>query len=63
MPVFTLGNRALNALATPEMPLTGVFYAQLMLTSFTFNPKTCDTMAAITSGEITPVSGYQVSNQ
>ncbi len=63
MPVFTLGNRALNALATPEMPLTGVFYAQLMLTSFTFNPKTCDTMAAITSGEITPVSGYQAGGK
>jgi hypothetical protein len=63
MPVFTLGNRALNALATPEMPLTGVFYAQLMLTSFTFNPKTCDTMAAITSGEITPVPGYQAGGK
>jgi len=63
MPVFTLGNRALNALATPEMPLTGVFYAQLMLTSFTFNPKTYDTMAAITSGEITPVSGYQAGGK
>jgi hypothetical protein len=45
------------------MPLTGVFYAQLMLTSFTFNPKTCDTMAAITSGEITPVSGYQAGGK
>ena len=63
MPVFTLGNRALNALATPEMPLTGVFYAQLMLTSFTFNPKTYDTMAAITSGEITPVPGYQAGGK
>jgi len=63
MPVFTLGNRALNALATPEMPLTGVFYAQLMLPSFTFNPKTYDTMAAITSGEITPVSGYQAGGK
>jgi hypothetical protein len=63
MPVFTLSNRALNALAIAEMPLTGVFYAQLMLTSFTFNPKTCDTMAAITSGEITPVPGYQAGGK
>jgi hypothetical protein len=63
MPVFTLSNRALNALANPEMPLTGVFYAQLMLPSFTFNPKTHDTMAAITSGEITPVSGYQAGGK
>jgi hypothetical protein len=45
------------------MPLTGVFYAQLMLPSFTFNPKTYDTMAAITSGEITPVSGYQAGGK
>jgi hypothetical protein len=63
MPVFTLSNRALNALATAEMPLTGVFYAQLMLPSFTFNPDTHDTMAAITSGEITPVSGYQAGGK
>jgi hypothetical protein len=63
MPVFTLGNRALNALATAEMPLTGVFYAQLMLPTFTFNPKTHDTMAAITSGEIAPVSGYQAGGK
>jgi hypothetical protein len=45
------------------MPLTGVFYAQLMLPSFTFNPKTHDTMAAITSGEITPVTGYQAGGK
>lgn len=63
MPVFTLGNRALNALATAEMPLTGVFYAQLMLPTFTFDPDTHDTMAAITSGEITPVSGYQAGGK
>lgn len=63
MPVFTLSNRALNALATPEMPLTGVFYAQLMLPSFTFNPDTHDTMAAITSGEITPDGGYQAGGK
>jgi hypothetical protein len=63
MPVFTLSNRALNALATAEMPLTGVFYAQLMLPSFTFNPDTHDTMAAITSGEITPVTGYQAGGK
>jgi hypothetical protein len=63
MPVFTLSNRALNALATPEMPLTGVFYAQLMLPSFIFNPKTHDTMAAITSGEISPVTGYQAGGK
>ena len=63
MPVFTLSNRALNALATPEMPLTGVFYAQLMLPSFTFNPDTHDTMAAIGAGEITPVTGYQAGGK
>ena len=63
MAIFTLSNRALNALATAEMPLTGVFYAQLMLPSFTFNPKTHDTMAAITSGEISPVSGYQAGGK
>ena len=62
MPVFTLSNRALNALATAEMPLTGVFYAQLMLPSFTFNPDTHDTMAAITSGEIT-ATGYQAGGK
>jgi hypothetical protein len=63
MPVFTLSNRALNALATAEMPLTGVFYAQLMLPSFTFDPDTHDTMAAITSGEISPVTGYQAGGK
>ena len=63
MPVFTLSNRALNALATPEMPLTGVFYAQLMLPSFVFDPKTHDTMAAIGAGEITPVTGYQAGGK
>ena len=63
MPVFTLSNRSLNALATAEMPLTGVFYAQLMLPTFTFDPDTHDTMAAITSGEITPVSGYQAGGK
>lgn len=59
MPVFTLSNRALNALATPEMPLTGTFYGQLMKPAFTFNPDIHDNMAAITSGEIDIVPGYQ----
>ena len=58
MPVFTLSNRAQFSLANADMPLTGTFYGQLMTSDFTFNRDTHDTMAAITSGEITPNTGY-----
>ena len=63
MPVFTLSNRAQYSLATADMPLTGTFYGQLMTSSFTFNRDTHDTMAAITSGEITPVTGYSAGGK
>jgi len=63
MPVFTLSNRAQYSLTTPDMPLTGTFYGQLMTSAFTFNRDTHDTMAAITSGEITPVPGYSAGGK
>jgi hypothetical protein len=63
MPQFVLSNRALHALATPAMPLTGAFYGQLMTSSFTFNRDTHDTMAAITSGEISPITGYSAGGK
>ena len=63
MPVFTLSNRAQLSLANADMPLTGTFYGQLMTSSFVFNRDTHDTMAAITSGEITPVTGYSAGGK
>lgn len=63
MPVFTLSNRAQYSLATADMPLTGTFYGQLMTSSFVFNRDTHDTMAAISSGEISIVSGYQAGGK
>ncbi len=63
MPVFTLSNRAQYSLATADMPLTGTFYGQLMTSGFEFNRDTHDTMAAISSGEISIVSGYQAGGK
>jgi hypothetical protein len=63
MPVFTLSNRAQLSLANADMPLTGTFYGQLMTSSFVFNRDTHDTIAAITSGEITPVTGYSAGGK
>ena len=63
MPLFTLSNRAQLSLANADMPLTGTFYAQLMTPSFVFNRDTHDTIAAIASGEITPVSGYSAGGK
>ena len=63
MPVFTLSNRAQYSLATADMPLTGTFYGQLMTSSFVFNRDTHDTMAAISSGEISIVTGYQAGGK
>ena len=63
MPLFTLSNRAQYSLANADMPLTGTFYGQLMTSSFVFNRDTHDTMAAITSGEITPVTGYSAGGK
>jgi hypothetical protein len=63
MPQFILSNRAQFSLANADMPLTGTFYGQLMTSGFTFNPDTHDTIAAISSGEITPVTGYSAGGK
>ena len=63
MPQFILSNRAQYSLANADMPLTGTFYGQLMTSGFTFNPDTHDTIAAISSGEITPVTGYSAGGK
>ena len=62
MPSFTLSNRALNALASAEMPLTGTFYGQLMGSTYAFDPDTHDTIAAVT-GELSPMTGYQTGGK